>query len=126
MTDLVEISNESIVVVEEATDDTVIVTADASDVVEIGYVSGGFIPVPGPKGDTGDTGPQGPPGAITATAVQVASPSTSWTTTHTLNRHPIVVCLDINGDEITGDVHTTTTTVQVTWALAVAGTLLLY
>lgn len=39
--------------------DIVEIDYDGTEVVEIGYVSGGFIPVPGPKGDTGEQGPQG-------------------------------------------------------------------
>lgn len=126
MTDLVEVSNESLLVLEDTTDDAVLVTADAADVVEIGYVSGGFVPVPGPKGDTGDTGAQGPPGAIAELQVQFASPALSWTTTHTLARHPIVIAVDLNGDEIMGDVHSTLTSVTVSWSVPVAGSLRLF
>jgi hypothetical protein len=43
--------------------DIIEIDYDGTEIIEIGYVSGGFIPVPGPKGDTGATGPQGPVGA---------------------------------------------------------------
>jgi hypothetical protein len=99
---------------------------DGTEIVEIGYVSGGFIPVPGPKGDKGDQGDPGPAGTLAETAIQFASALAVWNASHSLDRRPIVVCLDVNGDEIWGDVHSTDTTVTITWAVPVAGTLLIY
>lgn len=99
---------------------------DGTEVVEIGYVSGGFIPVPGPQGEKGDKGDPGPPGTLAETEVQISSASLSWSTTHSLPRRPIVVCLDVNGEQIWGDVHATPTNVTVNWAVPVAGTLLIY
>jgi hypothetical protein len=116
VTDILEITNP----------DSIVIDPDEMDVVEIGYVSGGFIPVPGPQGDKGDQGEPGPPGEILEDEIQIASPSLSWTTTHTLGRHPIVVTVDPSGNEILGDVHTTTTNVTVDWAVPIAGTLRLY
>lgn len=116
MTDIIEIINP----------DSIVIDPDEMEVVEIGYVSGGFIPVPGPQGDPGPKGDKGDPGGIAEAEIQIASPSLSWTTTHTLGRHPIVVTVDPSGNEILGDVHTTTTNVTVDWAVPIAGTLRLY
>lgn len=42
--------------------DIIEIDYDGIEVVEVGYVSGGYIPVPGPEGPPGPQGEQGPPG----------------------------------------------------------------
>lgn len=106
--------------------DSILVTPDEMEVLEIGYVSGGFIPVPGPEGPKGDKGDKGDPGEVVEYEVQFASPALQWVTSHSLGRDPIVVTVDLEGNEITGDVRTTETTIHVGWAVPVAGTLRYY
>jgi hypothetical protein len=117
VTDILEITNP----------DSIVIDPDEMELVEIGYVSGGYTPVPGPKGDTGPKGDKGDPGEIAELEIQFASASLTWTANHGLGRHPLVICVAPDGSEVIGDVSwPNATTVLVNWAVPLAGTMRLY
>lgn len=77
----------------------------------------------GPTGATGPAGPLGPPGpGGSFTEFRFASPSMLWVIKHSLAAYPVVTLVDLNNDEIDGDVsYVDLDTVTVAFALPFAG-----
>lgn len=101
---------------------------DVLEVLEVG-VSGPSGPpgLPGTAGAAGATGPQGPTGGVNISSYLFSTASTQWVVTHAYPYRPAVETYDQNGDPIEGDVtFPTSTTVRVTWAYAMTGSLSLF
>lgn len=104
---------------------------DIDPVVEVVEVStaeliGGQGP-PGPPGPQGAPGPQGPTGATGPFAPlfeqHFAVPLYTWVIVHNLDTYPVVTTVDLNEEEIVGDVTTPDrNTAVVNFAVPVAGT----
>lgn len=81
----------------------------------------------GAVGPQGPAGPAGPPGTAAESVYSFASPLAVWDATHDFTvGHPDVLTLDTSDEPIFGDVeYPTPTTVRITWAWPMAGTLVL-
>jgi hypothetical protein len=79
---------------------------------------------PGPQGDPGPVGPTGATGPFAPLFVQhFAIPQYTWVIVHNLDTYPVVTTVDLNEEEIVGDVTTPDrNTVVVNFAVPVAGT----
>lgn len=116
--DVVEVTEESFVVVVEP---------PSAMVIEAAAGQGppgptGDIGDPGPQGDPGPEGPPGPDGATTFTFIQDVV-ATVWTITHDLNRFPSLTLVDTAGDEMETDFrYVDANNVEVTFKIAAAGT----
>lgn len=77
----------------------------------------------GPVGEPGEPGPVGPPGPPSNFhEFRFASPAKLWTIRHGLAAYPVVTLVDLNGDQIDGDVsYLDKDTVAVAFALPFAG-----
>ncbi len=107
-------------VLEVSTVDTAVldVTVPAVQVVEI--ITEG---PSGAKGDVGEQGEQGETGPSPTFEQHFADASMTWTIIHPLNAYPVVTTVDLNGEEIIGDVMIPDkSTVIVNFAMPVAGT----
>lgn len=75
---------------------------------------------PGPSGPRGDSGPAGPGGSYSE--FRFSSPATVWTIRHELAAYPVVTLVDLNGDQIDGDVsYVDPNTITVNFALPFSG-----
>lgn len=94
------------------------ITAPAATLVEV------VTPGPsGPKGDVGEQGDRGETGPSPAFEQHFADAATVWTIHHPLDAYPVTTTVDLNGEEIVGDVATSDkSTVVVTFGLPIAGT----
>lgn len=114
----------------EVRDTDAVLVSVASLVDVVGIVTPELVGPAGPQGAQGDpgpagpAGPQGPTGPFAPTFEQhFASASLIWVIAHNLNTYPVVTTVDLNGDEIVGDVLTPDrNTVIVTYAVPMAGT----
>ncbi len=143
ITEIVGTETAGVVQVSELAADVTILEAPTSSVVEIvtagpmgpaGTGSGGTGQdgaqgEPGPPGPAGPPGPQGErgetgaPGPSPQFDQHFAIPSTAWVIVHNLDAYPVVTTVDLNGEEIVGDVATPDrNTVVVTFAVPMAGT----
>jgi hypothetical protein len=129
---VVEIVGERTLTVEAPDEAPVTLAVGASSVV-LELAETGIQGPAGPTGPTGAAGPQGPTGPAgpsgiaTESVYSFASPLMVWDATHSFTvGHPDVLTLDTSDDPIFGDVeYPTPTTVRITWAWPVAGTLVL-
>lgn len=111
--------------------DSVAAFIDLDPVIEIVEVStanlvGAQGPA-GPAGPAGAPGPQGPTGPTGPFAPlfeqYFAIPRYTWLIVHNLDTYPVVTTVDLNEDEIVGDVTTPDrNTVVVNFAVPVSGT----
>lgn len=77
----------------------------------------------GPQGSTGATGEQGDTGPSPTYEQHFADAVETWVIIHPLNAWPTVTTVDLNGDEIIGDVSIPDkSTVIVSFAMPFAGT----
>lgn len=82
----------------------------------------------GPAGPAGVAGPRGPAGASGTgsglyLAQSFASPQSTWVVDHEFGAYPVVTLVDLNDDEISGDIeYTDLNHVTVTYAYPMAGT----
>ena len=100
------------------TSTTIVIEAESEIIVEI-------LPAQGPqgaKGDTGATGATGPAGnSITYVHTQ-ASPSTTWTINHNLNKKPSVTVVDSAETVVRGSVtYTDTNTLVLSFSAGFSG-----
>jgi hypothetical protein len=117
----------------EAPDETAVALAVGASSVVLELTETGLQGPVGATGPVGAAGPQGPagPAGPAGTAVEslysFVSPLAVWDATHDLGvGHPDVLTLDTSDDPIFGDVeYPTPTTVRITWAWPMAGTLVL-
>lgn len=113
-------------VVGTATAGLVEVTDYVADVTLVDNPGSGVIDLitAGPSGPPGPRGPEGASGPAGA-LVEQRFPSATylWVVHHDLNTYPVVTTVDLNGDEIVGDVTTPDRyTVVVEFAVPMAGT----
>ncbi len=117
VTEVVGLESTGLVQVTEiAADVTVIDHPAATGVIDV--ITAGPI---GPQGPRGPEGASGPAGAL----VEQRFPDAAyvWVVHHTLNTYPVVTTVDLNEDEIVGDVRTPDrNTVVVTFAVPMSGT----
>lgn len=80
--------------------------------------------VAGPIGVIGPAGPTGPVGPFAPLFIQTFNvPSAVWVIHHNLMTYPVVTTVDLNGDEVIGDVTAPDiNTVVVTFVMPMAGT----
>ena len=97
------------------TSTTIVIEAESEIIVEI-------LPAQGPQGVAGPTGPQGPAGnSITYVHTQ-ASPSTTWTINHNLNKKPSVTVVDSAETVVRGSVtYTDTNTLVLSFSAGFSG-----
>lgn len=95
----------------------VVVDYGGSQVVEV------VTPGPqGPKGHTGAQGEQGETGPSPTYSQDFMVATDRWEVNHPLNTHPVVTTLDLNGDEIVGDItYPDNSTVIISWGMPFAG-----
>ena len=87
------------------------------------YVRQIVVTAPGPQGPAGVDGTQADdiPDLVSYVHNQLAS-STSWTVTHNLNFYPNVTVYDSAGSMVEGSViHTTATSLTITFSSAISG-----
>lgn len=117
ISDVVGVDQSGIVEVTTRPAALVVVDASASQVIEV-ITSG----PQGPTGATGQQGQQGQAGPSASFTQDFADASDVWVITHPLGGHPVVTTMDLNGDEITGDVtYPDNATVVITWGMPFAG-----
>lgn len=77
----------------------------------------------GPQGQVGETGAQGETGPAPMFEQHFADAVETWVIVHPLNTYPTVMTVDLNGEEIIGDVSMPDmSTVIVRFAMPFAGT----
>lgn len=102
----------------EVHDSSTFIVVDEPGVQTLGVITAG------PVGPTGPMGPQGPTGPFAPIFEQhFAAPSTIWLIVHNMGVYPVVTTVDLDNEEITGDVSTPDkNTVVVTFEVPIAGT----
>lgn len=126
---LLEVLDPGVTLLEVVEDQRTLV--EVQRIVEVvDVVTADLIGAPGPpgaqgvQGMPGPAGPVGPVGPFAPTFEQhFAVPLATWVIVHNMDTYPVVTTIDLNGDEIVGDVTTPDkNTVIVAFAVPVAGT----
>lgn len=128
VTEVVGLDSAGLVQVYEGAGGALVIPEPTIDVVEVSTAAlVGAVGPPGPPGAQGIAGVPGPPGPMGPYPPQFeqsfASPQFVWVIHHNLDSYPVVTTVDLNNEEIVGDVLTPDrNTVVVTFAVSMAGT----
>jgi hypothetical protein len=128
VTEVIGLDSAGLVEVHDTNSTIIDVPEPVVDVIEI--VTADLAGPPGPvgpagvQGAQGVQGPQGEQGPFAPLFIQTfAIPALIWVIHHNLDTYPVTTTVDLNGDEIVGDVETPDrNTVVVIFAVPVAGT----
>ncbi len=122
MSDVVTVIADTVQLVEIVTESgTVLVDSGAVQTIEIITVG-----PQGSQGNTGEQGVQGETGPSPTFEQHFADATDTWYVVHPLNAKPTVTTMDLNGDEIIGDItYDGIVAVTITFGMPFAGTAIL-